>query len=146
MLRHGSEMTEILKTFVFKLTAYIGENFMKQSKTSKIFSIVLFTLFSISLSITADAASSCKGLAKSMCVGDAQCSWVNTYKTKKGTKVKAFCRSKRNSKSVKKKSVTKKVSSKTISKTKGKVAKKSKTSNQNKAKEKSNLVKTMVSQ
>ncbi|MEE9356718.1 MAG: hypothetical protein V3U75_14100 [Methylococcaceae bacterium] len=100
---------------------------MKFGKARKIFSIVLFTVFSLSLSISADAASICKGFSKSKCGATTQCGWVKSYKTKRGTTVEAFCRGKRGSKTVKKKSATKKVSSNAFSKTKASIVKKSKT-------------------
>lgn len=40
------------------------------------------------------AAKLCKGLSKSSCNGNAGCSWINSYKTKTGTKVDAYCRTK----------------------------------------------------
>lgn len=41
---------------------------------------------------TAMAQSSCKGIAKGKCESSASCSWVNSYKTKSGTTVNAYCR------------------------------------------------------
>lgn len=43
---------------------------------------------------TALAQNSCKGIAKSKCENSASCSWVNSYKTKTGTMVNAYCRAK----------------------------------------------------
>ena len=43
---------------------------------------------------TALAQNSCKGIAKSKCESSASCSWVNSYKTKTGTTVNAYCRAK----------------------------------------------------
>lgn len=39
-------------------------------------------------------AADCKGKSKSACSSNDSCSWVNSYKTKKGNSVKAFCRAK----------------------------------------------------
>lgn len=39
-------------------------------------------------------AAECKGLEQQKCVSEAKCSWVRSYKTSKGTEVKAFCRRK----------------------------------------------------
>ncbi len=43
---------------------------------------------------TASAASVCKGMEKNVCAKNDSCSWVDGYKTKKGSKVKAHCRKK----------------------------------------------------
>ncbi|MET0108028.1 MAG: chromosome partitioning protein ParB [Candidatus Thiodiazotropha sp.] len=42
----------------------------------------------------AHAAKQCKGLSKSSCNASGNCTWVNSYKTKTGTKVGAYCRTK----------------------------------------------------
>ncbi|MBW9265456.1 MAG: chromosome partitioning protein ParB [Candidatus Thiodiazotropha sp. (ex. Lucinisca nassula)] len=42
----------------------------------------------------AHAAKQCKGLSKSSCNTSGNCTWVNSYKTKTGTKVGAYCRTK----------------------------------------------------
>ncbi len=62
---------------------------------------ILFSIFGAMLLVTgavggnpALAASSCKGLVKSKCVGKPACSWVDSYKTKSGTHVKGHCRAK----------------------------------------------------
>jgi hypothetical protein len=36
----------------------------------------------------------CKGLATQVCSGNAACSWVKPYKTKKGKDIAGFCRKK----------------------------------------------------
>jgi hypothetical protein len=36
----------------------------------------------------------CKGLATEVCSGNAGCSWVKPYKTKKGKEIAGFCRKK----------------------------------------------------
>ncbi len=38
------------------------------------------------------AAPACKGLSKSQCSRNDGCTWVDGYTTKKGTKVKSYCR------------------------------------------------------
>lgn len=62
--------------------------------------IIILGLLLISVS-TAQAAE-CKGLSKTKC-GTANCTWVKSYKTKKGNTVNGYCRNKP-SKSAKKKS------------------------------------------
>ncbi|MEW8689544.1 MAG: chromosome partitioning protein ParB [Candidatus Thiodiazotropha endolucinida] len=42
----------------------------------------------------AHAAKQCKGLSKPSCNASGNCTWVNSYKTKTGTKVGAYCRTK----------------------------------------------------
>ena len=49
------------------------------------------------------AAGACKGLEKDVCSSDNSCSWINSYTTKKGKTIKAYCRNK--SKSNKSKAV-----------------------------------------
>ncbi len=49
---------------------------------------------SLALGTSAFAASACKELPKSRCAAKAGCSWVNSYTTKTGTKVKGYCRAK----------------------------------------------------
>lgn len=51
----------------------------------------------VMISLQAGAAlaqNSCKGIAKGKCESSASCSWVNSYKTKTGTTVNAYCRAK----------------------------------------------------
>lgn len=38
--------------------------------------------------------SECKGLEQQKCLSETRCSWVRSYTTRRGTKVKAFCRRK----------------------------------------------------
>ena len=40
------------------------------------------------------AAGACKGLEKDVCSSDNSCSWINSYTTKKGKTIKAYCRNK----------------------------------------------------
>lgn len=44
-------------------------------------------------SISASAASACKGLETSACESSTSCRWVQSYKRKDGREVNAFCRS-----------------------------------------------------
>lgn len=82
---------------------------------------------------TAQAASICKGMSNGQCGGESACYWVDSYKTKKGTKVKAHCRAKPNggaAKAKEKKASVKKASTKKTTseaKTKAKSKTKSKT-------------------
>lgn len=39
-------------------------------------------------------AAECKGMPQAQCEGAPDCSWVNSYTTKTGTTVKAYCRTK----------------------------------------------------
>jgi len=43
---------------------------------------------------TAAQAAQCKGMSKSKCEKTEQCTYVNSYKTKSGNKVAAYCRNK----------------------------------------------------
>jgi outer membrane biosynthesis protein TonB len=47
----------------------------------------------------ATAAKACKGLSKSSCSSNTNCSWVKSYTTKTGAKVNAYCRTKSGKKS-----------------------------------------------
>ncbi len=40
------------------------------------------------------SAAACKGLSKSACGKNPSCSWVNSYRTKKGVTVEGYCRNK----------------------------------------------------
>lgn len=51
-----------------------------------------FTLFPIMH--TAYAASLCHGLDVKACGAQVGCSWINSYKTKKGKTINAYCRKK----------------------------------------------------
>lgn len=44
-------------------------------------------------SLSARAASPCKGLDESACMQSQSCSWVSSYTTKHGATVSAYCRS-----------------------------------------------------
>jgi len=52
---------------------------------------VCFLIFSLPAK---EAASECKGLIQTECEANSNCVWVKGYTTKKGTKVKSYCRSK----------------------------------------------------
>ena len=41
---------------------------------------------------TVQAANECKGLGKSSCSANPDCTWVSSYKTKTGSVIKAYCR------------------------------------------------------
>jgi len=58
------------------------------------FAFVALAVGGIAASMDARAASECKGLEQSVCEGNERCSWVNGYKTSKGTEVSSFCRKK----------------------------------------------------
>jgi hypothetical protein len=49
------------------------------------------------------AAGACKGMQQDACSSDSSCSWINSYTTKKGKTINAYCRNK--SKSNKSKAV-----------------------------------------
>ncbi|MES9976136.1 MAG: chromosome partitioning protein ParB [Candidatus Thiodiazotropha sp.] len=75
------------------------------------------------------AAKQCKGLSKSSCNASGNCTWVNSYKTKTGTKVGAYCRTKSGKKTMateKQKKKTKAVKEKKSKKSKSEKAKKGK--------------------
>lgn len=40
------------------------------------------------------AAGDCKGMQQDACSSDISCSWINSYTTKKGNAIKAYCRNK----------------------------------------------------
>ncbi|MCG7901536.1 hypothetical protein A3194_13080 [Candidatus Thiodiazotropha endoloripes] len=73
---------------------------------------------------TASAAKACKGMSKSACSSNANCSWVKSYTTKTGAKVNAYCRTKSgkksSSKSTSSKQKTGKDSAKSVNKDKKK--------------------------
>ena len=48
----------------------------------------------LSLSQFSFAAGSCKGLQQDACSSDSSCSWINSYTTKKGKTINAYCRNK----------------------------------------------------
>jgi len=56
--------------------------------------VVTILLFSSIWAVSAYAASPCKGLSKTRCGTQSGCSWVDSYKTKSGTRVKGYCRAK----------------------------------------------------
>ncbi|MCG8066693.1 MAG: chromosome partitioning protein ParB [Candidatus Thiodiazotropha taylori] len=61
---------------------------------------------------TASAAKACKGMSKSACSGNDNCSWVKSYTTKTGAKVNAYCRTKSGKKSSSTSTTSKQKSSK----------------------------------
>ena len=56
--------------------------------------LAFFMFVSLSMSGTALAESSCKGMSKGQCSGDSSCVWVKGYTKKDGEKVKGYCRTK----------------------------------------------------
>ena len=48
----------------------------------------------ISISQFSFAAATCKGMQQDACSSDNSCSWINSYTTKKGKTIKAYCRNK----------------------------------------------------
>jgi len=48
----------------------------------------------LALSPASGAAGNCRGLEASRCAKDAGCTWVDSYTTKKGSKVNGYCRGK----------------------------------------------------
>jgi hypothetical protein len=53
--------------------------------------LLSFAIFS-TLSLTAEAASQCKGMEASACQQNEDCTWVSSYTTKHGNTVSAYCR------------------------------------------------------
>ena len=68
---------------------------------------VLVLAGSLSFS-SAMAAGACKELKKDACMSSSSCSWINSYTTKKGNTIKAYCRNKPKQKSSQKLSSDKK--------------------------------------
>ncbi|HFC52900.1 MAG TPA: chromosome partitioning protein ParB [Gammaproteobacteria bacterium] len=97
----------------------------------KISVIAAAFILALALSAPAVGASPCKGLTKGRCTAKASCSWVDSYKTKNGTRVKGYCRSKPGKGS----SATSGSKAKKVS-TKGKDAKKKKAATSSSAKKK----------
>lgn len=58
-------------------------------------SVLLLTITGLfSLSPLSFAAASCKGLQQDACKSNSSCSWINSYTTKKGNTINAYCRNK----------------------------------------------------
>ena len=66
------------------------------SNSSTIRKTVLFLAIAglHSFSQLSSAADACKGMQQDKCSSDNSCSWVNSYTTKKGNTIKAYCRNK----------------------------------------------------
>jgi hypothetical protein len=63
------------------------------------FMLLILTVFSSLAPVMAQqvqkaSVSECKGLDQTSCAGKERCSWVKSFKTKKGREVSAFCRKK----------------------------------------------------
>ncbi|PID75069.1 MAG: chromosome partitioning protein ParB [Deltaproteobacteria bacterium] len=104
----------------------------------RIVGLVVTVVFSLVFSSTAMAVE-CKGLSKAKCEKADDCSWVNSYKTKTGSTVEAYCRSKPTT-SAQKKTTSKKKASDTKKKsttTKKKETKKKSGSKKKKGEKKS---------
>ncbi|MES9829551.1 MAG: chromosome partitioning protein ParB [Candidatus Thiodiazotropha sp.] len=84
----------------------------------------------------AHAAKQCKGLSKSSCNASGNCTWVNSYKTKTGTKVGAYCRTKSGKKTAAEKQKKKTKTVKEKKSKKGKTDKKTKESKKDSKKSK----------
>jgi len=68
---------------------------MKNTSRGTLAVVSLVTAFSLfPVMHTAYAGSLCKGLDVKACGAQAGCSWVNSYKTKKGKSINAYCRKK----------------------------------------------------
>ena len=68
---------------------------MKQTSRSNIIFVTLAAAFTVlPLSQSASAASQCKGLEIKACGAESGFSWINSYKTKKGKTINAYCRTK----------------------------------------------------
>jgi hypothetical protein len=55
-------------------------------------SVAALAVSVVTLSLTANAASPCKGLAESMCASEQSCRWVGAYTRKDGREVSGYCR------------------------------------------------------
>ena len=66
---------------------------------------ILVSAGALSLSYTALADNACKELKKEACMSSSSCSWINSYTTKKGNTVDAYCRNKPKQKSSKKSAI-----------------------------------------
>ena len=75
-----------------------------QGKASLLLALASVFVFSQS----AFAASACKEMEKEACLSSTSCSWIDSYTTKKGNTVKAYCRNKPKQKSGKLESDTNK--------------------------------------
>jgi hypothetical protein len=71
----------------------------------------LFTLLTV-ICVPAHASKACKGLSQAACSKKSDCSWVKSYKTKTGSQVSAYCRTKSGKKSSAKAKTNKEVKSK----------------------------------
>ncbi len=56
--------------------------------------LILSTTAMLSISQFSFAAGSCKGMQQDACSGDSSCSWINSYTTKMGKTINAYCRNK----------------------------------------------------
>ncbi|MCB1907478.1 MAG: hypothetical protein KDH15_08935 [Rhodocyclaceae bacterium] len=65
-----------------------------QQPAMKQFAVAALAAAGLSLSSSGIAAGSCKGLEKEKCTPSAGCTWIDSYSTKKGITVEAYCRSK----------------------------------------------------
>ncbi|MCG7922862.1 MAG: chromosome partitioning protein ParB [Candidatus Thiodiazotropha lotti] len=89
---------------------------------------------------TASAAKACKGMSKSACSGNANCSWVKSYTTKTGAKVNAYCRTTSGKKSSSQSTSSKQKKSKTSDKSVKKDKKNKSNSDKKKQSKSSNKV------
>lgn len=60
-------------------------------RIAKIASWTMLVL-AVSISVSAIAASQCKGLDVQACQSNTACGWVDSYTRKDGKEIKAFCR------------------------------------------------------
>lgn len=75
---------------------------MKHTSRSHVIAVTLTAAFTmLPLSNSASAASLCSGLDNKACGIESSCSWINSYKTKKGKTINAYCRTKPVKKSTK---------------------------------------------
>jgi hypothetical protein len=83
---------------------------MKHTSRNHVIAITLTAAFTmLPLSNPASAASMCSGLEIKACGVESSCSWINSYKTKKGKTINAYCRTKPGKKSSKTAPVTSKL-------------------------------------
>ena len=68
-------------------------HFSKTLKQSVGYPLLVIGLSALLASAGVHAAQ-CKGLSQSQCGSTSDCTWVNSYTTKSGTKVAAYCRAK----------------------------------------------------
>lgn len=98
-----------------------------RAKSLQAWTWIIVAMAFLGLAQPSHAQSSCQGLSKGKCGSSSSCTWVKSYKTKKGNSVAAYCRSKGSKKgAAKAKAAKEKAKAKASSKKKAATAKSSK--------------------